>query len=576
MFNKRLVALLLIMVVAASIAVVGCGGAKEKPEEEAATEEAAPESPYAERQELVFNLGSEPPTLDPALCTDSSSSTVIYQIFEGLMQRKLGEGGVEPAIAERWEVSEDGKEYTFYLRDGVTWTNGDPVTAEDFEFAWKRVLDPRTASDYAYLLWMIEGGEAANTFTLPDKEKEPEKYEAAVKELEGLLDQVAVEAVDSKTLKVRLIAPAPFFLDLMAFFTFMPVNRKAVEANPDAWAADPSTIVTNGPFKLTEWNHKSDLTLVKNDTYWDKDKVKLETIKIVQISDPATSLTAYENGEFDMCDAGLVPLPDTPRLLESGEAKRMAFLATYYLDFNCTRKPLDDPRVRRALSLAIDRKSIVENVTRGGQLPAMAFVPPGIYNPATGKDFREEAGDLFKDADIETAKQLLAEAGYPDGKNFPKLTLLYNTEGPHKDIMQAIQQMWKQNLGIEVDLGGQEWQVFLKTRVQGDYDIARDGWIGDYIDPMTFLDMFLSNSQQNNPKWKNKQFDELINKAKTTNDQAVRMQAMHDAEQLFMSEMPIAPIYFYVQIWQQRDYVKDVMHDIQQNWGFKYAWIERH
>jgi oligopeptide transport system substrate-binding protein len=572
MIKKRHIALLLVVVIAASFAVVGCGP-KKQPAGEGETE--VTEGEMAEKQEFVFNLGSEPPTLDPALCTDSSSSTVINQIFEGLTQRKLGEGGVEPAIAERWDVSEDGKEYVFYLRDGVKWTNGDPVTAEDFEYAWKRVLDPRTASDYAYLLWFIEGAEAANTLELPDEEEEPDKYAEAVKELEGLLDQVGVKAEDAKTLRVNLIAPAPFFLDLMAFFTFMPVNKNAVESN-EAWAAEPSAIVSNGPFKLVEWNHKSNLVLVKNDAYWDKDKVKLEKINIVQISDPATSLTAYENNEFDMADSGLVPLPDTPRLLESGEAQRTAFLATYYLDFNCSRKPLDDPRVRKALSLAIDRQSIVDNVTKGGQIPAMAFCPPGIYNPATEKDFREEAGNYFKDADIETAKQLLADAGYPDGKGFPKLTLLYNTEGAHKDIMQAIQQMWKKNLGIEVNLGGEEWQVFLKTRVQGNYDIARDGWIGDYIDPMTFLDMFLSNSPQNNPKWKNTEFDDLIREAKSTNDQAARMQALHDAEEIFIGEMPISPIYFYVQIWQQRDYVKDVMHDIQQNWGFKYAWIEKH
>lgn len=566
--GKRGVAFVLALLFVASVALTGCGGAKEQAKE--------PPPPETPRQELVFNLGSEPPTLDPALCTDSSSSTVIYQIFEGLTQRKLDGTGVEGAVATSWEVSPDGKEYTFHLRDGVTWTNGDPVTAQDFEYSWKRTVDPRTASDYAYLMWCIVGAEEANNFQLPDKEKEPAKYEAAVKKLEGLLDKVGVKALDAKTLKVSLTAPLPFFLDLMAFFTFLPVNRKAVEANPEKWAAEPATLVSNGPFRLEEWSHKSHLVLVKNDKYWDKDKVKLEKIKIVQISDPATCLTAYENKEFDMCDSGLVPPPDTPRLLQSGTAKRMPFLATYYLDFNTTRKPLHDARVRRALSLAIDRKALTENVLKGGQLPALGFVPPGIRNPATGKDFREEAGDLFPDADVATAKKLLAETGYPEGKNFPKLTLLYNTEGAHKDIAQAIQQMWKKNLGIQVELGGQEWQVFLKTRVQGDYDIARDGWIGDYIDPMTFLDMFLSNSPQNNPKWKNKRFDDLIKKAKASNDQAARMQLLHEAEKLLIEEMPIAPVYFYVQIWFQRDYVKDVMHDIQQNWGFKYTWIDKH
>lgn len=581
--RKRLF-LLLAAALVASLLFSGCAGRRSQPTEKPKTEapaekpaeKSAAETEYAEKQELIFNLGAEPPTLDPALCTDSASWTPIAQIYEGLTQRKLDGSGVEPAVAERWTISEDGKEYTFYIRDGVKWTNGDPVTAYDFEYAWKRVIDPRTGSDYSYQMYYIEGAEEANSFSLPDKQKEPAKYETAVKQLEALLAKVGVKAVDEKTLKVKLVAPTPYFLDLMAFFTYMPVNRKAVEANPDKWAADPSTIVTNGPFKLVEWNHKSDLTLVKNETYWDKDKVKLQKIKMVMISDPATSLAAYENKEVDMTDSGLVPLPDTPRLLQSGEAKRMPFLATYYLDFNCTRKPFTDPRVRKALSLAIDRKSIVENVTKGGQMPALGFVPPGIRNPVTGKDFREEAGDLFTDADVETAKKLLAEAGYPGGKNFPKITLLYNTEGAHKDIMQVIQQMWKKNLGIEVGLAGQEWKVFLKTRVQGDYDVARDGWTGDYIDPMTFLDMFTSNNPQNNPKWKNKAFDDLIAKAKNTNDQKVRMEALHQAEKILMDDMPIAPIYYYVQIWQQRDYVKDVIHDIQQNWGFKYAWIAKH
>ncbi len=569
--SRKTLAIVLALTLVLTAVLTGCGGGGEEP----ADQEQASGTEMAEEQVLVFNLGSEPPTLDPALCTDNASSTVINQIFEGLAQRKPG-GGVEPAVAEDWDISPDGTEYTFYLRDGVTWTNGDPVTAHDFEYAWKRVLDPRTASDYSYQLYYLKGAVEANSFELPDKEEKPDEYAEAVKELEALLDQVGVKALDEKTLKVNLVAPASYFIDLTAFFTYMPVPKKVVEANPDSWAASPETIVTNGPFKLTEWNHKNDLTLVKNDTYWDKDKVKLSEIKMVMITDPATSLTAYENGEIDMAASGMIPLPDTPRLLESGEAKRMAFLATYYLDFNTTVEPLDDPRVRRALSLAIDRQAIVDNVTKGGQLPALAYVPPGIPNPVTGEDFREEGGSLFKDADVETAKRLLEEAGFPNGEGFPKLTLMYNTEGSHKDIMQAIQAMWKENLGIEVDLAGQEWKVFLKTRVQGDYEIARDGWIGDYIDPMTFLDMFTSNSPQNNPKWKNEEYDRLIETAKMSGDQEVRMKALHDAEALLMEEMPIAPIYFYVQIWQQRDYVKDVMIDIQEQYGFKYAWIAKH
>ncbi|MBO8128627.1 MAG: peptide ABC transporter substrate-binding protein [Peptococcaceae bacterium] len=544
---KKVVGLLAIMAVFAFVFILaGCGGGQEESTGTASGE-------MAEEQVLIHNIGTEPESLDPAKITGIPEGTAVYQLFEGLT--RITEDGLKPAVAESWDVSPDGLTYTFHLRDGAKWNNGDPVTAYDFEYAWKRALNPETECEYAYQLYYVKNGEAYNAGEITDP------------------DQVGVKALDEKTLEVTLEAPAPYFLSLTSFYTLYPVHKATVEANPD-WANAPETFVSNGPFNLENWEHHSKLELVKNDTYWDAENVKLDKVILTMVEEQATYLTMWENGEIDTIESP--PLADMDRLRAEGKLQTKPYLGVYYYIFNTEQEPFDDPKVRKALALAIDRKTIVEKITKGGQLPAFALVPPGIPDAEPGSDFREVGGDLFKE-DVETAKQLLAEAGYPNGEGLPEITILYNTHEAHKTIAEAIQEMWKTNLGIEnVKLTNQEWKVYLNSRDEGDFHVARAGWIGDYADPMTFVDMFVTGGSQNDGRWSNARYDELVETAKNTGDQKVRMEAMHEAEEILMDEMAVMPIYFYTLNVCEQDYVRDVFWDPLGPPHFKSAWIAKH
>lgn len=508
-------------------------------------------------QEVTYNLATEPATIDPALSQGIPEANVILQVFDGLT-RIDSNNMPQPAIAKSWKISDDQKTYTFTLRDAV-WTNGTPVTAYDFEYAWIRALAPETASEYAYQLYYVKGGEAFNMSV-----KEGSKYyvqavdakgnpvtkkvgdkDVPVPDMTKEIDpskDVGVKALDEKTLQVTLESPTIYFLNLTAFPTLMPVCKAVVSTN-DKWAADVTNFVTDGPFKLTEWSHNDKMTFVKNPTYWDKDAVKLDKITYLMVTDESTALSMFQNGQMDV--GSTVPLAELPKLVASGDAKIFPYLGTYYYMFNVTKKPFDDVRVRKALTLAIDRNAITTSITQGGEVPATAYVPFGIADAAAGSDFRKVGGTFYKDNDIAAAKALLAEAGYPDGKGFPAFTLLYNTSSRHKSIAEAIQQMWSKNLGISCTLKVEEWGVYLDDRNNLNYQVARAGWIGDYMDPNTFLDMFVTNGGNNGTGWSNKAYDADIAKAKTTTDPVARMAALHDAEKILMTDMPIAPIYFY-------------------------------
>lgn len=503
-----------------------------------------------DEQVLNDNIGSEPPTLDPALMTDLTSFQIVNAVMEGLT--RIGPKGVEPGMAESWDVSDDQLTYTFHLRDAV-WQNGDPVTAHDFVYAWLRVLDPKTAAPYAYQLYYVKNAQKYNSGELTDP------------------SQVGVKALDDKTLQVTLEAPTPYFLSLTAFPTLMPVHEATVEANPD-WAGEAATYVGNGPFRIAEWVHDSHIDLVKSDTYWDKDTVRLERMHIVMVNEGSTAETMFANGELD--SNGSLNPQDIPQLLASGEAKTSPIISVTSIYFNTKRKPFDDPRVRKAFTLALDRKAIVEQVLKGGQKPALAFVPYGIPNPVTGKDFREEGGDYFQDADVETARRLLAEAGYPNGQGFPKVTYLYNDNDTNRALAEAYQQMWKQNLGVQVELQSMEWKVYLETTKRGEYDLSRGNWVGDYLDPMTFLDLWVTGGGNNRVGWSNREYDRLIAEAKATADQEVRFRNMHEAERILMDEMPVGPIFFGVNVYQEKPYVKGVFRTALGTTDYKWAYIE--
>lgn len=525
------------------------------------------------KDEMVIrmNIGTNPPSLDPRVTTGLPEAHVEIALFEGLM--RLDErGNPIPGAAERYEVNEDATVFTFYLRDGLKWSNGDPLTAEDFVWSWKSTLNPLLASEYAYQLYYIKGAEEMNTFT-SDPKWENASDEEIQAEFDRLAENFGAVALDAKTLQVTLIAPTPYFLSLTAFHTYYPVHRPSVEANPEGWFRNPETLVGNGPFKLVSWTEKDKVVVEKNPNYWGADEVKLDKIEFYLVEEESTATTMFENGELDIVESG-VNTAELDRLKEQypNELKILPDLGIYYYLLNVEKEPLNDKRVRQALALAIDREAIVTQITKGGQIPAYALVPPGI--PEGDGDFRQNGGDYFKQ-DVEKARQLLAEAGFPGGQGFPTLTILYNTSEAHQRIAEAIQEMWKNNLGIDVKLTNQEWGVYLDSRSTGDYEIARAGWIGDYIDPMTFIDMFVTGGGNNDTNWGHPEYDALVAQAKRTADQAERFKAMHDAEKILMDEMPIIPIYFYTRVVMVDEKVKGWTMPLTSPLNLRDAWIEK-
>lgn len=504
----------------------------------------------AKEKILRTNNSSEPGSLDPALAQGTHESWVLDHVFEGMMKRSP-DGEIVGGMAEKFELAEDEVTYTFTLRDNVTWSNGKPVTAHDFEYSWKRALNPETAAYYAYQFYYIKGGEAYNTG-------------------KGSVDDVAVKALDDKTLEVVLATPTAFFPELTSFYCYFPVSKDVDQENPD-WAKDPSTYVSNGPFLLTEWEHNAKILLAKNDNYYEADKVNLDGIEFAILDDENTAWQRYEGGEFDF----LTPLPQTVVAQLSKDKNEElvigADLATYYYNLNNEVKPFTNAKVRKALSMAIDRQKLIDNVAQGGQLPAEGVVPYGILDE-NGDEFRK-VGNFIK-FDPTEAKKLLEEGLAEEGMtvaDMAKNTLVYNTSEAHKKIAQAIQEMWRTNLGIDIQLENVEFQVKLDREKAGDYEVSRAGWIGDYIDPMTFIDLFITDGEYNDSGFSNKEYDEYVKTAKTTADQAVRMEAMRKAEALLMEEMPIVPIYFYTQPYAQKSYVSGVFKPVNRYPYFIYA-----
>jgi oligopeptide transport system substrate-binding protein len=328
---------------------------------------------------------------------------------------------------------------------------------------------------------------------------------------------------------------------LTAFPTLYPVCKAIVSTN-DKWASDVKTYVSDGPFTLTQWSRSEKLVLVKNPTYWDRSKVKLTKITYLLVMDSSTALSMYESGQLD--GSTTIPLSELPKLVASGDVQVLPYLDLYSYKVNVTKKPFNDVRVRKALNLAIDRKSITQSVTKGGEVPALAVVPYGMPDALSGSDFRTVGGSYFKDNDIATAKALLAQAGYPNGKGFPVFTLLYDASTAHQTIAEATQGMWKKNLGITCTLRPEEYGVYKADRAALNFDVARSGWVGDYMDPNTFLDMFVTRNGNNGTGWSNKSFDALIAKARATADPKARMAILHTAEKILMTDLPVLPLYF--------------------------------
>lgn len=545
---KKNVFVLMSSILVLGAALAGCGGNSAAPAKDNGNAAAPADSKSGEGKTLRLNLHSEPPTADPGLAEDSTSGAIVRATFDGLT--RIGEDGKpHEAVAEKIDVSDDLKTYTFHLRDSK-WSNGDPVTAKDFEYAWKRVLDPKTASNYAYQLYYIKNAEKAN------------KGEAK-------LDDVGVKALDDKTLQVTLENPAPFFLELTAFYTYYPVDQKVVEKDPK-WATEAKTHVGNGPFKLESWEHKSKLVLAKNDNYWDKDAVKLAKIDFSMVEDENTELSMFDNGELDWAGKPLSDIPTDAMkpLKDNGTLQTSTIAGTYWYKFNTEKPPFNNVKIRKAFAYAIDRQSIIDNITQGNQKPAMGIVPPSMAVGAPD--------GYFKDNDVEGAKKLLAEGLKELGMTkLPPITISFNTSEGHKKIAEAIQDQWKKAFGIDVKLENKEWKVFIEDLHQGNFQIGRNGWLGDFNDPINFLELYKDkNGGNNDTRWENAKFKDLLNKSALEKDPAKRTQILAEAEKVFMDDMPVAPIYFYTNSWVQNPKVKGVVVTGTGQVDYKWASIE--
>lgn len=517
------------------------------------------EEKLASDQTLRINLSAEPPTFDPAQAQDSQANTVLKTMYEGLT-RMDESGEPQPAAAESWKV--DGTKYTFTLRQDAKWSNGDPVTANDFVFAWERVLNPETvpAPPYAYQLYYLKNAQEYNEGKIKD------------------FSQVGVKAVDEYTLEVELVAPTPYFLGLTSFYTFYPVHQSVKD--DDKWAVDASKMIVNGAFTLTNWTKGQTIEVTKNENYWDKDSIKLNKISMSLVNSGATELASYRNGELDRAGHpnGEIPTDQIPivqkELKDEYNVKGIA--STYYYEFNVTAKPFDNAKIRKAFAMAIDRQAIVDKVTLGGQLPAYGFVPPGIKG--VNDEFRNENKDDFFTENLEEAKKLLEEGMQEEGyTKLPDITLMYNSSEAHKKIAIAVADMWKKNLGVDVKTENQEWAVFLENRQSLNYQVARAGWSADYNDPMTFLDMWTSNSGNNDSGFKNEEYDKLINEAKNSEDNAKRNENFKKAEEILIEENQVLmPIYYYTNVAVEKPYLKGVVLDFSGAIDYTRAYLTEH
>ncbi len=552
---KGIVALLLAL--ALTVPLTGCGPKEASGETPGPSPSVSPsESPSPSPSEtpseapsatfdLAVNLASEPRSIDPARNTTVDGGIMVQHLFEGLMKWVDSGKAVDshanaaqlvPGMAESYErvENEDGTAtYTFRLRE-AKWTDGKPVTAQNFVYAWQRLVTPATSASYSYLLSCV-----VNAREVMSGEKE-----AA---------ELGVEAVDDKTFAVT-VHDVPYFLQLCAAPATFPVRQDVIEANGDQWTYTPETCVSNGPYKLSAWEHNAQLVMVPNETYYDPACQGPDSITFRLTDDQEAVLAAYKDGSLDFIRD--VPVDEVAGLLVSGELNLMDYIGTYFVCFQNQKAPFDDARVRKAFTLAVDRNYLVERVTQTGQTEAGGFVPSGIYDDAgpTGADFRKNGGDYFDpsregyEANCEEAKRLLAEAGYPNGEGFPVVEYLYNTGSVHQAVAEALRDMWQDVLGVKVTLTAQGWAEFLQARKEGNYSIARNGWTADYNDPMSFLDMWRSDSGNNDAKYANEDYDKLIQAAMDAADPSQRMTLMHQAEDILIGEdYALCPLYFYTQ-----------------------------
>ena len=578
--------------------------------------------------DFTFCNGTEVKSFDPAIVSGNPEQNILNCLFERLTQWDPETLEPMPGVAESWEISDDQLTYTFHLRDDALWSDGLPVTADDFYYAWRRFLGPRTAAEYAVLAWYIKNahsysrggsgispGDAVEVeLNLPvdaintlrgellhgelisiENADDPESRTFLV-EIDGrqqqfipvddqdavdeppadghwcrqvLLDfrEVGVKVLNSQTLEVTLESPTPYFLQLVGYYPFSPVNRQCVETHGTPQWTKPGNIVSNGPFTVEFRRIRDRIRMRKSATYWNRDAVRLNVVDALAVDSTSTALNLFMTGKTDWIQTAP---PAALRILLSQKPPRndinpAPFLGNYYYMINTTRKPLNDVRVRQALSLALDREEICTKIMAAGEMPAYSLVPPGM---------EQYQGEQCASRDSEKARRLLAEAGYPDGKGFPRMDILYNTEESHQTIAELIRKQWQRELGIQIKTRNEEWASYLSSHRQMKYNISRRGWIGDYADPSTFLDMMVTGGEQNNTGWSNAEYDRLIAAAARETDPVKRMDIFRQSERILMDELPILPIYFYVSKNMVQPYVRGFYNNIQDVHPVWAMWID--
>lgn len=551
-------ALVLAAVLASGMVLTACGGSGNAAKETTGSNSSTTATTTG-GLDLAVQVGPDPETVDPALNTAIDASNIILHAFETLLTFDEN-NDIVPGQAESYEVSDDGLTYTFHLRDGLKWSDGSDFTAEDFVYSWKRLADPNTAAPYAAdMLSTVKG------------------YEEAAA---GNIDALGVSAPDATTLVVELAAPCVYFDKIITHASMAPVKKDVVEANGDQWALAPGTYVSNGPLKMIEWVPGSHMTFGKNENYWNADKVTLNSLKFVLMEDSNAAYSAYQTGEVQMIKD--IPTEEIPSLQDSPDYHLDPRLATSYTIFNTQKEPFDDARVRMALSLAVDREYVANTLMIGTVAPATNFVGPGISDAEAGSSFEEvtrknNGGDFFNvndyEADLAKAKELLAEAGYPNGEGFPIIEYMTNDSGYNKPVAEYLQSAWKE-LGVTMDIKIVEWSTFTPTRRAGDFQICRGGWVYDYDDPSNMLNLLSSTSGNNDGKYSNPEVDKLLEEARTTADKTEHYEKLHAAENLILEDAAVSPLVYSSDYYLQDPKLKGTWHSPYGYWYFMYATME--
>ena len=520
---------------------------------------------------FTVQLGPNPETLDPALNAAVDGGNTLITIEEPLLI--IDENNeVQPGQAESYEVSDDGLTWTFHMRDGLKWSDGSDLTAADFEYSFKRLASPDTAAPYAEtVVGMIDGYQDAignpdadgNTTTDPD------------------WDALNVHASeDGKTLTVQLSYPCSYFDKLASFVATSPVQQATVEANGDSWCTEPDTYVCNGPYMITEWTPSERIVLSKNPYYvggWDSSKIVSDTITLLLLEDSSASYTAYNSGEAQLVkDVPTDEIPSLTRAEDGGDFYLDEIMGTYYISLNDQEEPFTDVRVRKALSLAIDRDYVANTIMQGIYTPATALVGPGIVDENGYFMDNANGGEPYisddYEANLEEAKSLLAEAGYPDGEGFPTITYSANDSGYHIPVAEYLQQAWGE-LGITMNIDKVEWSSFIPMRRAGDYDISRNGWSMDYNDPSNMLELFTTNNGNNDGKYANPEFDQVIEDSRVA-DKTTHFEKLHEAEDILMNDAACIPVAYYNDFWLQSPSLKGTWHSPYGYWYLQYGYIE--